>query len=152
MYNHKIMQYCMIQKSIILQCNIPVCPTFIDGPGKTLPFVYVRIKQALYQWLWCLASANGVDVSSSPGEGWQEYWLCIVPTRIGQWNKIYSKEKGVKGCRRWWQTIKRIWSWASQLYEEGTPTSTEGQGSSPDHTQVATHHLFYLHIPVYLYL
>ena len=78
--------------------------------------------------------------------------LTIVPTRIGQWNKIYSEEKGVKGCRRWWQTIKRIWSWASQLYEEGTTTSTEEQGSSPDHTQVATHHLFYLHIPVYLYL
>ena len=28
--------------------------------------------------------------------------------------------------------IKNAWSWASQLYEEGTPTSTEEQGLSPD--------------------
>ena len=27
---------------------------------------------------------------------------------------------------------KNAWSWASQLYEEGTPTSTEEQGLSPD--------------------
>ena len=42
---------------------------------------------------------------------------------------------------------KNAWSWASQLYEEGTQTSTEEQGSSPGQTQVDMHHLY-----LYIYL
>ena len=37
---------------------------------------------------------------------------------------------------------KNAWSWASQLYEEGTLTSTEEQGSIPDQTQVDKHYLY----------
>ena len=35
----------------------------------------MRPNRLYYQCLWCLTSANGVDTSSSPGEGWRAYRL-----------------------------------------------------------------------------
>ena len=34
------------------------------------------------------------------------------------------------------------WSWAGQLYEEGTPMSTKEQGLSPAQTQVDMYRLY----------
>ena len=113
-------------------------PTFIDGPGETPPLVCAGIKQALDQWLWCLASANGEDLSLSPGEGWQTYWLLSshwlawLPFGYQECQSVeLNLQRKVSKTRGDGGKDKNGWSWASQLYEEGTPTSTLEQCLSP---------------------